>query len=361
MDLATKIKNAEKLSFDEALSLYDLDIHSLGALASQIRQKKHAKKVFFNINRHINPSNFCADICKFCAFSAHRKNENSYTMSKDEIIKIAENTANSVATELHIVSAHHPKLAPEFYLDIFKEIKTRFPHLHIKAMTAAEVDYWKRKFGWDYEKSLNAMIENGVDSMPGGGAEIFDEVIRRELCDGKVSSENWLKIHFLWHGLGRQSNATMLIGHIENRAHRIDHMFRIRDLQDKSLKSGDGGGFNAFIPLIYQTQNNYLQNIQPLSALEYLKTIAIARILLDNVAHIKAYWASASLNLAILAQEYGADDLDGTIENEMIQSAAGAASKSGKTKSEFIELIQTAGFTPVQRGSLYNEIEIYKD
>ncbi|MFR8441825.1 MAG: aminofutalosine synthase MqnE, partial [Campylobacter sp.] len=229
-----------------------------------------------------------------------------------------------------------------------------------KAMTAAEIDYWRRKWNMSYEETIELMMQSGVDSMPGGGAEIFDEDVRDKICKGKVSSEQWLQIHSLWHARGRQSNATMLFGHIESRAHRIDHILRIRALQDESLSRANGGGFNAFIPLVYQRENNYLDVKGFLGSVEILKTIAISRILLDNVAHIKAYWATSTLNLALVAQDFGADDLDGTIENESIQSSAGASSKKGQSKRDFIDMIGTAGFVPVERDSLYNQIEIYE-
>ena len=228
-------------------------------------------------------------------------------------------------------------------------------------MTAAEVDFFKRKWKMPYEETLNLMIKSGVDSMPCGGAEIFDEKIREQICKGKVSSDEWLQIHRIWHKMGRQSNATMLFGHIESVKHRTDHILRIRDLQDEALKNGNGGGFNAFIPLVYQRENNYLQVPKNMGSNEILKTIAISRILLDNVAHIKAYWATSTINLALVAQEFGADDIDGTIENESIQSSAGAASKKGQSKKDLIQMIQTAGLIPVERDSLYNEIEIYEN
>lgn len=375
MSLIDKLENGQRLGYDDGLALYDLDLFTLGKYANKVRQKLHSNKVYFNINRHINPTNLCADTCKFCAFSAHRKNDNAYTMSHEEIMKIVDDTVKNGTKEIHIVSAHNPFVTPQWYLEIFKMIKQKYPFLHIKAMTAAEIDYLKRKHALSYEQTIDLMINYGVDSMPGGGAEIFDESIREKICKGKVSSENWLKIHELWHKKGRFSNATMLFGHIEDRSHRIDHMLRIRNLQDISLQNNQSdanikqgvslgknelkGGFNAFIPLVYQRDNNYLKIDGILGSVEILKTIAISRLLLDNIPHIKAYWATSTLNLALIAQEFGANDLDGTIENESIQSSAGAKSKNGQSKSDFIELIQTSGLIPVQRDSLYNEIKIY--
>ncbi|WP_231723697.1 aminofutalosine synthase MqnE [Campylobacter iguaniorum] len=359
MNIIDKLENGVRLGLDDGLELYEMDLFTLGKYANSTRQKYNSNKVYFNINRHINPTNLCADTCKFCAFSAHRKNDNPYTMTHEEIMQIVDNTVKNGTKEIHIVSSHNPFVTWQWYLEIFKMIKTKYPFLHVKAMTAAEIDYLKRKHGLSYEETINLMISYGVDSMPGGGAEIFAEDVREKICKGKVSSENWLKIHSLWHQKGRQSNATMLFGHIESKKDRIDHILRLRDLQDESLKRQNGGGFNAFIPLVYQRDNNYLKIDGILGSAEILKTMAISRILLDNIKHIKAYWATSTLNLALVAQEFGADDLDGTIENESIQSSAGAKSKNGQNIKTFIELIQTSGFVPVERDSLYNEIKIY--
>lgn len=353
MNLIQKLQSGERISADEAYRLYDLELFTLAKFANLKRQNLHGKKVFFNSNRHINPTNICADTCKFCAFSAHRKNPNPYLMSHDEILSIVKTAVENGAREIHIVSAHNAKSGWQWYLDIFKKIKERYENLHIKAMTAAEIDFLSRHYHLSYDEVIDKMIQNGVDSMPGGGAEIFDEAVRAKICKGKVSSENWLKIHKMWHERGRQSNATMLFGHIESRANRIDHMLRIRDLQDIS------GGFNAFIPLVYQRENNYLKDVKFLGSVEILKTIAISRLVLDNVPHIKAYWAASTLNLAMIAQEFGADDLDGTIQKESIQSAAGAKSANGVSLKTFCDLIKSAGFIPVERDSLYNEIKIY--
>ena len=351
--LISKIKNNQRLNFEEGLKLYDIDLAILGELANEIRIKRFGKKTYFNINRHINPTNICKDICKFCAFSANRKNPHQYTMSIDEIINIAQEAYQKGAKEIHIVSAHNPQAGLQWYLGMFKEIKKILPDIHIKALTAAEINFLSQEYGLSYEEVIDKMIENGVDSMPGGGAEIFDEKIRNYICKGKVSSENWLEIHKLWHQKGKKSNATMLFGHIENRAHRIDHILRLRELQDYTK------GFNAFIPLVYQKQNNYLNVTQFPTGQEILKTFAISRILLDNIPHIKAYWVTSTINLALIAQEYGADDLDGTIQKESINSAAGAKSAKGMQMEEFIHLIKDSGFIPVQRDSLYKELKQY--
>ena len=348
-----KIKNRERLSFEEGVKLYDLELSTLGALANEIKEEKYGRKVFFNINRHINPTNICKDVCKFCAFSANRKNPNPYTMSKEEIVEIAKNSYKNGAKEIHIVSAHNPEAGLEWYLGMFKEIKKALPDIHIKALTAAEINFLSEEYNLSYEEVIDLMIKNGVDSMPGGGAEIFDEKVREFICKGKVSSENWLKIHELWHKKGKESNATMLFGHIESRENRIDHMIRLRTLQDKT------NGFNSFIPLVYQTENNYLKVEDFPTGQEILKTMAISRIMLDNFPHIKAYWVTSTINLALISCEYGADDLDGTIEKESINSQAGANSKNGMKLEEFIHLIKDSKFIPIERDTLYNEIKIW--
>ncbi|BCD59948.1 MULTISPECIES: aminofutalosine synthase MqnE [unclassified Nitratiruptor] len=353
MELIEKLETGARLGFEDGVKLYDLDLFTLAKYADRKRKSLYGKKSFFNINRHINPTNICKDICKFCAFSANRKNPNPYTLSHDEILAIVEEATQRGIKEVHIVSAHNDQVGLDWYLGIFKKIKEQFPQIHIKALTAAEVNFLAKEHGMSYDEMIELMIENGVDSMPGGGAEIFDEEVRDYICKGKVSSDEWLQIHKLWHQKGRKSNATMLFGHIENRAHRIDHMLRLRNLQDET------GGFNCFIPLVYQKENNYLKVENFVTGQEYLKTIAIARLILDNIPHIKAYWATSTLNLALVAQEFGADDLDGTIEKEAIQSAAGAPSKNGIPLEEFVHLIKDSGFIPVERDSLYNELKVW--
>lgn len=353
MDLISKVKNNERLNADEAVALYDLDLFSLGELADERRKALHGKRTYFNINRHINPTNVCKDICKFCAYSASRKNPNPYTMSHEEILAITDDIVARSISEVHIVSAHNPDTGLEWYLEVFSKIKARHPNLHIKALTAAEVHFLAEEYGKSYDEIIELMIANGVDSMPGGGAEIFDEKVRDYICKGKVNSAQWLEIHRKWHERGMKSNVTMLFGHVEERAHRIDHMMRIRDLQDAT------GGFNCFIPLVYQSENNFLNVKESITAHEILKTMAISRIVLDNVPNLKAYWVTSTVNLALVAQEFGANDLDGTIEKESINSAAGAASAHGVNLEEFVALIKNSGFEPIERDSLYNTIKAW--
>ncbi|MCT7650770.1 aminofutalosine synthase MqnE [Aliarcobacter butzleri] len=353
MNIIEKLENNERLQYEDAIKLYDLDLFTLATYANKIRTEKHGKKTYFNINRHINPTNICKDVCQFCAYSASRKNPHQYTMSHEEILEIVKNSSKNNIKEVHIVSAHNPHTGLKWYMDVFKLIKENHPNIHVKALTAAEIHFLSTEYKLSYQEIIDMMIENGIDSMPGGGAEIFDEKVRKRICGGKVTSAQWLEIHKLWHQKGRKSNATMLFGHIESREHRIDHILRLRNLQDET------GGFNAFIPLVYQTENNYLKVKEALTGQEILKTYSIARILLDNIPNIKAYWATSTVKLALIAQEFGANDVDGTIEKEAIQSAAGAKSANGIAQSEFVELIKNSGFIPVERDSIYNELKVW--
>ncbi|WP_104711681.1 aminofutalosine synthase MqnE [Helicobacter felis] len=358
MDLLTQALDSQDLDAESLARLYDHDLYTLGEAAHAIRTDYHQDQVFFNTNRHLNPSNICADSCKFCAFSASRKNPNPYAMNHEEILDQVENAYGAGVKEVHVVSAHNPNYTYEWYLELFRLIKARMPDLHLKAMTAAEVHFLSTKFNKPYQEVLEDMLEAGVDSMPGGGAEIFAEGVRKRICGGKVSSKRWLEIHQYWHSLGRMSNATMLFGHIESREDRLDHMLRLKVAQSpRALEKK--GGFNAFIPLLYQRDNNFLKVSRSPSAVEILKTIAIARIVLQNIPHIKAYWATLGLNLALVAQEFGADDLDGTIGVEKIQSAGGAKSAQGVAKADLIAQIKDAQFQPVERDSLYNTLRVW--
>ncbi|MEA1915148.1 MAG: aminofutalosine synthase MqnE [Campylobacterota bacterium] len=353
MNLIEKLQNNQRLSYEDGIALYDLDLFTLGKYASIQRVAQHGKKTYFNINRHINPTNICKDVCQFCAYSASRKNPKPYTMRHDEIMNIVDESVAKQIKEVHIVSAHNPDTGLQWYLDIFRKIKDKYPDLHVKALTAAEIHFLSQEYNLSHQDIINKMLEAGVDSMPGGGAEVFDEEVRKRICGGKVTSQQWLDIHKLWHNAGKQSNATMLFGHIEKRAHRIDHMMRLRTLQDET------NGFNAFIPLVYQTQNNFLKVEEFLTGQEILKTMAISRLMLDNIPHLKAYWVTSTVKLALVAQEFGANDLDGTIQKESINSAAGAASADGVDLDTFVNLIKNSGYTAVERDSIYNELKVY--
>jgi len=353
MSIIEKLENNERLEYEDAIKLYDLDLFTLAKYANKIRENRHGKKTYFNINRHINPTNICKDVCQFCAYSASRKNPEQYTLTHEAILEIVKNSSKNDIKEVHIVSAHNPHTGLQWYMDVFRKIKESFPLIHVKALTAAEIHFLSTEYNLTYQELIDMMIEHGIDSMPGGGAEIFDEKVRKKICGGKVTSEQWIEIHRTWHKAGKQSNATMLFGHVESRDNRIDHMIRLRDLQDETA------GFNAFIPLVYQTENNYLKIEAPLTGVEILKTYAIARIVLDNISNIKAYWATSTVKLALIAQEFGSNDVDGTIEKESIQSAAGATSAKGVALKEFVDLIKNTGFIPVERDSIYNELKTW--
>jgi len=351
--LRQKDKIMNRATEIEALELYDKELLALGKIADLIRINQHGKKTYFNINRHINPTNICKDICLFCAYSANRKNPNPYTMSHEQILQIVKESVANGAKEVHIVSAHNADAGLDWYIDLFAKIKNIYPDLHIKALTAAEVHFLSQEYGRSYDEILDLMVESGVDSMPGGGAEIFSESVRDVICKGKVSSSEWLQIHKLWHKRGKKSNATMLFGHIESRADRIDHMMRLRELQDET------GGFNCFIPLVYQSKNNYLNVKKFITADEILRTMAVSRIVLDNIPNLKAYWVTSTINLALLSQEFGANDLDGTLMRESINSAAGADSADGIDLYELTHLIRDSGFIPIERDSLYKELKTW--
>ncbi|MEA3513648.1 MAG: aminofutalosine synthase MqnE [Campylobacterota bacterium] len=350
MTLKEKLENNVRLTLQDGIELYDMDLLELGTYANKIREDRYGKKTYYNVNRHINPTNICKDVCQFCAYSASRKNPNQYAMSHEEILETVDISVSNGIKEVHIVSAHNPNTGLKWYLEVFKKIKEKYPDIHVKALTAAEIHFLSVEYDKSYEEIIDMMIEYGVDSMPGGGAEIFDEEVRKRICGGKVTSSEWLDIHKLWHKKGKQSNATMLFGHIESRENRIDHMIRLRELQEQT------NGFNAFIPLVYQKENNFLKVTDFPTAQEILKTFAISRIMIDNIPNLKAYWVTSSIKLALVAQEFGANDLDGTIEKESINSAAGAASANGMQQNEFINLIKNSGFEPIERDSLYNEI-----
>ena len=350
MTLIEKLETKQRLTLEDGVALYDMDLLELGIYANKIREEKFGKKTYYNVNRHINPTNICKDVCQFCAYSSSRKNPNPYAMSHEEILKTVDESVKNGIKEVHIVSAHNRNTGLEWYLEVFKKIKEKYPQLHVKALTSAEIHFLAEEYDLSHQDIINMMVEYGVDSMPGGGAEIFDEKVRKRICGGKVGSDDWINIHRLWHNTGKMSNATMLFGHIESRENRIDHMIRLRQLQDET------NGFNAFIPLVYQRENNFLNVEDDLTAQEILKTYAISRIMLDNFPSIKAYWVTSTIKLSLLAQEFGANDLDGTIEKESINSAAGAASANGMKQDEFVSLIKNSGFIPIERDSLYNEI-----
>jgi len=322
-------------------------------LARRAKYKKTGHQVFFNVNRHINLTNICTSRCKFCAFGCDEDDPRAYTTSLEEVLKVGGDLPSGV-TELHIVSALHPHLPFDYYLEIIKELKKINPKVHLQAFTAVEIDYFSKISGLSVEEVLKSLIGAGLGSLPGGGAEIFSSRVRDTVCSKKAGGERWLEIMETAHSLGLKTNATMLYGHIETPEERLDHLFKLRSLQDKT------GGFQSFIPLPFHPKNTELSHIKRTTGFEDLKMIALSRLILDNFIHIKAFWIMLGLPLAQLSLHFGADDLDGTVVEEKITHAAGAETEQGISKKELMKLIREAGYTPVERDTLYNVINVYK-
>jgi aminodeoxyfutalosine synthase len=357
--IANKVFNGERITFDEGVLLYkEAELGFLGTLANYVREKKNGNYVYFNHNFHVEPTNVCVYTCAFCSYSRLIKNrDQGWELSIDQMMDIIKKYDEQSVTEVHITGGVVPKQDLAFYTDLFKEIKKHRPALHIKALTPVEFHYIFKKAKVSYEDGLKLMADAGLDSLPGGGAEIFDEAIRDKIAGGKCSSDEWLSIHEIWHKMGKHSNATMLYGHIETFEHRIDHMERLRQLQDKT------NGFNAFIPLKFRNKGNQMEDVPEVSVIEDLRNYAISRIYLDNFPHIKAYWAMIGRNTAQLSLNFGTDDLDGTIDDTTkIYSMAGSEEQTPKlTTQELVDLIKIVGRTPVERDTLYNIVKEYSD
>ena len=357
--IAQKVFRGERISFDEGVTLYkEGSLSFLGTLANFVREKKSGDKVFFNRNFHVEPTNICVYSCSFCSYSRLIKNrEQGWELSVEQIMDLIKKYDGKEVTEVHITGGVVPKQDLAFYTDLFKKIKAHRPDLHIKALTPVEFHYIFKKAKLTYEEGLKIMKDAGLDSLPGGGAEIFDKDIREKIAGGKCTSEEWLTIHEIWHKMGNQSNATMLYGHIETFEHRIDHMERLRQLQDKTK------GFNAFIPLKFRNKDNEMSDVPEVSVIEDLRNYAIARIYLDNFPHIKAYWAMIGRSTAQMALNFGADDLDGTIDDTTkIYSMAGSEEQNPKLSTqELVELIKQVGRTPIERDTLYGVVKDYSE
>jgi aminodeoxyfutalosine synthase len=353
-ELTYRLDNGGRLTDKEALGLFNTDdIFSLGRLAAHIAARRHGKLVCFIKNMHINPSNICINRCKFCAFSKNEGDEGAYEMGIEDVIARVRSVKDRVS-EFHIVGGLHPRMGLEFYSDLIRAVKAEAPGVFVKALTAVEIDYLAGKSGKSVAKVLQTLKEAGLDSMPGGGAEIFKPGIRNRLCPEKIPARRWLQIKETAHNLGIKTTATMLFGHVEGYADRVDHLSRLRKLQDKT------GGFLAFIPLPFHPKNTRISGTKPLGGLDILKTIAVSRIYLDNFDHIKAYWVMAGEKLAQVCLEFGADDLDGTVIEERITHAAGGESPEALTEAEILHIIRKAGRTPVERDTLYNRRKVWK-
>ena len=355
--IAQKIFESERLTPDEGLLLFEkAELPFLGMLANYEREKRHGDKTFFNRNFHIEPTNVCVFSCAFCSYSrVYKHREEGWELSADQMMEIVKKYDDQPITEVHIVGGVHPRLNLQFFCDLIRRIKAHRPELHVKGFTAVELDYMFRKAKLSVAEGMRTLKEAGLQSMPGGGAEIFHPDIREKICADKVDAEGWLHIHETAHRLDMPTNATMLYGHIENYVHRIDHMERLRALQDKTH------GFNAFIPLKFRNQNNDMSGVKESGIVEDLKMYAIARLFLDNFPHIKAYWAMLGRQTTQLTLAYGVDDVDGTIDDTTkIYSMAGAEEQHpGMTTEELVRLIHRAGRKAVERDTVYHELRDY--
>ena len=349
--ITEKVEAGERISFDEGLYLEtDVDVLTLGRLANVVRERKNENYVYYNTNVHLNPTNVCVYRCKFCAFRADLQAEKSYTFTDQRIRERIQKAAQAGATEVHVVGGLHHQKDFDWYLNVIRVIQETCPRIHIKAWTAVEINWFsfitKKSFRWVLEQ----MIDAGLGSMPGGGAEIFHSDVRSKICEHKSDAENWLQIHRDAHELGLRTNATMLYGHIEEPVHRIDHLCQLRRLQDETA------GFQAFIPLAFHPENTGMSYLRKPNGLTDLRTMAVSRIMLDNFEHIKAYWIMLGEKTSQVALSFGADDLDGTVVHELIYHDAGAKTPEGLTVPQLHRLIEETGRVPVERDTLYRRV-----
>lgn len=353
-NIARKVLAEERITPEEGVLLFEKGtLPFVGTLANHIRERKHGNTTYYNRNFHIEPTNVCVFSCKFCSYSklyAHR--EDGWELTTEQMLDIVKKYDGQPVTEVHVVGGVHPKLTLEFFADLLRKIKAHRPELHIKGFTPVELDYMFRKAKISVAEGMKYLHEQGLDSLPGGGAEIFHPEIRQQICDDKVDADGWLAIHEAAHNLGMHSNATMLYGHIESYFHRVDHMERLRQLQDKT------GGFNTFIPLKFRNGDNEMSNVPESTVVEDMRMYAIARIYMDNFPHLKAYWPMLGRNNAQMTLSFGVNDLDGTIDDTTkIYSMAGSEEqKPAMTTKELTLLIEQAGRVAVERDTLYNSI-----
>ena len=357
--IAKKVLDAQRISNEDALILFEEgSLGYLGTLANHVREAKHGHTTYFNRNFHIEPTNICLYTCSFCSYSRLiKKREEGWEYTMDDIMEIVRKYDDQPVTEVHIVGGVLPQYDVKFYSDLFRTIKTHRPDLHIKALTPVEYHYIFKKDKVSYEEGMKIMKEAGLDSMPGGGAEIFHPEIRDEIAGGKCSGAQWLRIHEVWHDLGGKSNSTMLYGHIEKYWHRVDHLDQLRQLQDKT------GGFQTFIPLKFRNQDNQMSHLSETTVIEDLRNYAISRIYLDNFDHIKSYWPMIGRDMAQLSLAFGVDDIDGTIDDTTkIYSMAGSEEQSPSMSTEqLVTMIRRVGRKPIERDTLYNVVTDYSD
>jgi len=348
--ITTKVRDRVPLDLDDGVFLYHYpDLLALGSLANEVREDRHGDRTYFNINFHINPTNVCEANCRFCSFARLEPGmPNAYTMSVEEIRQKLVDRKDQPVTEIHIVSGLHHTMPFEWYLDTLRVLKKERPSIHLKAFTAVEIHYFAQKYGKTYEEVLRELIDAGLGSMPGGGAEIFAPRARKKLCDDKATADEWLEVHRTAHRLGLRTNSTMLYGTIETIEERVDHMLRLRDLQAET------GGFQTFIPLSFHPDGNKMAKLPSPTGVDDLRTYAVSRLMLHNFDHIKAYWIMIGIKTAQIAQSFGVDDIDGTVQEEKIYHMAGAETPQAMSRGQLVRLIREAGRTAVERDTLYN-------
>ncbi|HVR11714.1 MAG TPA: aminofutalosine synthase MqnE [Thermoanaerobaculia bacterium] len=352
-EIAGKVRDGVRLDEADALTcLTTPHLLHLGRLADAVRRQINGTVTYFNVNRHINPTNVCVYTynCKFCSFAALPGEAHAWQMSHEEVYAHARDQGGNDVTEFHIVGGLHPDLSLDWYLEMMRGLKERFPKAHLKAFTAIEIGWFAKREKLSLEEVLRRLRDAGLGSLPGGGAEIFHPDVREIICDGKLDAEEWIEVHRVAHRMGIRSNCTMLYGHVEKPEHKVDHLLRLRNLQDET------GGFNAFIPLAYHPENNYLGLKYHTTGHDDLRHIAASRLVLDNIPHIKAYWVMVTPKLAQVALRFGADDMDGTIVEEKIYHMAGAGTAQQLSRTELERIVREAGFTPVERDTLYNPV-----
>ena len=349
--IAEKVLAQQRLNPDDALALYrSPDILAVGWLANHVRERLHGDKTYFNVNRHINPTNVCVAACRLCAFGRKKDVPGAYTMALEEAWQTAASGYSEAVTEFHIVGGLHPDLPFQYFLDLIAGLKERFPQVHLKAFTMVEVAYLAKRAKLSIRETLQQLKNAGVDSLPGGGAEIFADRIRHIICDHKIDGDQWLDTARTAHQLGLRSNATMLYGHVENDEDRVDHLLKLRALQDET------GGFQTFIPLAFHPANTPLEHLPTTSGMLDIRQIAVGRLVLDNFPHIKAYWQMMTPRIAQISLRFGADDIDGTVIEEKIYHDAGATTPQGMRREELIRLIREAGRRPIERDTLYRPV-----
>jgi aminodeoxyfutalosine synthase len=346
-----KVEAGERLDAEDALALYrSPDILAVGWLANLVRERLHCDRTYFNVNRHINPTNVCVAACRLCAFGRKKDAPGAYTMALEEAFETAASGYSEAVTEFHIVGGLHPDLPLQYFLDLVSGLKARFPQVHLKAFTMVEIAYLARRAKLSTAETLRKFKEAGLDSLPGGGAEIFADRVRHIICDHKIDGDEWLETARTAHQMGLRSNATMLYGHVENDEDRIDHLLKLRALQDET------GGFQTFIPLAFHPDNTALRHLPRTTGMLDIRNIAVARLVLDNFPHIKAYWQMLTPKIAQIALRFGADDIDGTVIEEKIYHDAGATTPQGMRRQELVRLIGEAGREPVERDTLYRPV-----